>query len=168
MSIKVKKKDFWSCESCKITSKTKGRMIPCPRGGCEAEITGEITVTTEIVMFPKEKPKSFVEEWEEKHGGWRTVDENDSEYVLILALVKDLEPISTSSSLHIYEEIYIVNGNANTYKLLYAIGDDTPMIEVRFNKSNKLRPICSCGLGEKVEGENYCSTCLNNNPLLVS
>jgi hypothetical protein len=166
MSKEFKKEDFWSCERCGIDTNSKGRMIPCPRGFCEAEVTGVINTITETIMFPKEKTKSFAEEWEEKYGGWRSVNQNDSEYILILALVKDLEPNSTSSSLHIHEEIYVVN--ANTYKLLYAIGDDTPMIEVKFDKNHNLRPICSCGLGEKVDGENYCSTCLKNNPLFIA
>lgn len=86
MSKEIKKEDFWSCEKCGIDSNTKGRMIPCPRGFCDAEVIGEITITTEIVMFSNEK----------------------------------------------------------------------------------LRPICSCGLGEKVDGENYCSTCLKNNPLFIA
>ncbi len=39
------------------------------------------------------------------------------------------EPISTSSSLHIYEERYEIDGK--TYRLLYAIGyDGEPLIEV--------------------------------------
>ena len=39
------------------------------------------------------------------------------------------EPISTSSSLHIYEERYEIN--EETYRLLYAIGyDGNPLIEV--------------------------------------
>ncbi len=48
---KVKKKDFWKCVRCNATSKSKGTMIPCPRGGCEAEVCGEIIVTTEIRLF---------------------------------------------------------------------------------------------------------------------
>lgn len=48
----VKTKDFWACERCKITSNTKGRMIPCPRGGCDAEVVG----TTEIITCKQFTP----------------------------------------------------------------------------------------------------------------
>lgn len=41
-----KEKDYYTCSRCKIDSLTKGSMCPCPRGGCEAAITG--TVITEI------------------------------------------------------------------------------------------------------------------------
>ena len=51
--IKIKKEDIYGCESCEITSETKGRMCPCPRGGCEAEIIGEKIVTTEIIINKK-------------------------------------------------------------------------------------------------------------------
>jgi len=57
-STKIKVKDFWSCESCNINSNTKGRMIPCPRGGCDAEVAGQITITTELKLF--EVPKKEV------------------------------------------------------------------------------------------------------------
>ena len=33
------------------------------------------------------------------------------------------------------------------------------------SKSNKLRAICSCGRSEKLEGEQYCSSCIKANPL---
>jgi hypothetical protein len=46
------------------------------------------------------------------------------------------EPISTGSSLHIYEERYQISDD--TYRLLYAIGSDSdePLIEV-LKKSKK-------------------------------
>lgn len=44
--------DYWECERCQINTLTKDRMIPCPRGGCEAEVTGEIVTT---VVLTKNK-----------------------------------------------------------------------------------------------------------------
>jgi hypothetical protein len=37
--------DYYECPRCKIDSLTESRMCPCPRGGCEAIITGTITTT---------------------------------------------------------------------------------------------------------------------------
>jgi hypothetical protein len=50
-STKNKIKDFWACERCDIDSRTKGRMIPCPRGSCEAEIIGRVEVITVTKFF---------------------------------------------------------------------------------------------------------------------
>ncbi len=47
----IKKEDYWECGRCKITSSTKDRMCPCPRGSCEAEVIGEIIITREFVLF---------------------------------------------------------------------------------------------------------------------
>lgn len=49
-SIKVKETDIYGCSSCKITSETSGRMCPCPRGGCDAEIIGTKITTKEIKL----------------------------------------------------------------------------------------------------------------------
>jgi len=49
-SIKVKETDIYGCSSCKITSETKGRMCPCPRGGCDAEVIGVKITTKEIKL----------------------------------------------------------------------------------------------------------------------
>lgn len=38
-------RDYWECERCKISSIHPSRIIPCPRGGCEAKVTGKITTT---------------------------------------------------------------------------------------------------------------------------
>ncbi len=58
MLTKTKKEDYYICNECKITSLTKGRMCPCPRGGCEAEICGIVKITTEVILkVPKEKQK---------------------------------------------------------------------------------------------------------------
>jgi len=45
----IKEKDFYSCIRCDITSETKGRKCPCPRGGCEAKITGTLLTTKKLV-----------------------------------------------------------------------------------------------------------------------
>jgi hypothetical protein len=37
--------DYYECPRCEINSLTESRMCPCPRGGCEAVITGTITTT---------------------------------------------------------------------------------------------------------------------------
>ncbi len=49
--------DVYGCGRCKITSETKDRCCPCPRGGCEAKIIGKRIETVEIVINPKKKPK---------------------------------------------------------------------------------------------------------------
>lgn len=50
-------KDYWYCDRCKISSNTGNRMIPCPRGGCEAEIRGEYTITTKTDFKPIALPE---------------------------------------------------------------------------------------------------------------
>jgi hypothetical protein len=50
-SLKVKETDIYGCSSCKITSETKGRMCPCPRGSCDAEIIGQKIIITEIKSY---------------------------------------------------------------------------------------------------------------------
>lgn len=50
---KTKKTDYYTCSRCEIHSGTKGQMCPCPRGGCEAKISGTIIVTTEITLNKK-------------------------------------------------------------------------------------------------------------------
>lgn len=51
MKKTINKSDYWVCARCNINSNTKNRMIPCPRGGCEAYIKGEIIKTKELVLF---------------------------------------------------------------------------------------------------------------------
>lgn len=34
--------DYYECPRCDIDSLDTKRMIPCPRGGCEAQIVGKI------------------------------------------------------------------------------------------------------------------------------
>lgn len=42
---------YWVCDRCKINSETEGRMIPCPRGSCEASVAGTIITTKEITLL---------------------------------------------------------------------------------------------------------------------
>lgn len=45
------KEDYWICDTCGVnTFDNPKRMIPCPRGGCDAEVKGTIFKTTEIVL----------------------------------------------------------------------------------------------------------------------
>lgn len=44
----VKAEDYWYCDRCKISSTTKERMCPCPRGSCEAYVKGVYTITKEF------------------------------------------------------------------------------------------------------------------------
>lgn len=54
----VKVTDFWECKRCNINSNTKGRMIPCPRGSCEADIIGTKKIQTTItITFNKNEPQ---------------------------------------------------------------------------------------------------------------
>ena len=49
----TRQQEYWECDRCGINSRTRNRMCPCPRGGCEAEFTGVVTITTktELVKF---------------------------------------------------------------------------------------------------------------------
>lgn len=48
---KTEIKDYWVCERCDINSlNDKDRMIPCPRGSCDAECKGEIQIRTKLVL----------------------------------------------------------------------------------------------------------------------
>lgn len=40
--------DYYECERCKINTETKGRMCPCPRGSCDAELKGKVMITKSI------------------------------------------------------------------------------------------------------------------------
>ena len=44
--LKKKEDDYYICKRCKISS-LDTQMCPCPRGGCEALISGTI-ITTEV------------------------------------------------------------------------------------------------------------------------
>lgn len=60
--------------------------------------------------------KDFIDSFQE----WKTI--------VIDIDFKKHEPISTGSSLHIYEEQYFIDGN--TYRLLYGEYSDIPLIEI--------------------------------------
>jgi hypothetical protein len=47
---RVRKKSYIECGRCKINNLGK-QMCPCPRGGCEAEIVGEIKTIRIITKF---------------------------------------------------------------------------------------------------------------------
>ena len=67
--------------------------------------------------------KSYTQKWIEEYfkETWKEVETNID--------FSKYEPISTSNSLHIYEERYEIDGDI--YRLLYTIGyDGKPLIEV--------------------------------------
>ena len=37
--------EYFECKRCNISSETQGRLCPCPRGSCEAMLTGEVVTT---------------------------------------------------------------------------------------------------------------------------
>lgn len=47
--IKEEEEDYYSCSRCNITSKTKDRVCPCPRGSCEAKIIGTLLTTRNLI-----------------------------------------------------------------------------------------------------------------------
>jgi hypothetical protein len=63
MEIDVKQEDYYTCERCDITSLTEGRMCPCPRGSCEAKISGTINITTTL----DKNLTSEQEQWNEEN-----------------------------------------------------------------------------------------------------
>ncbi len=73
---KVKKTDVYGCERCKITSETKDRMCPCPRGSCEANIIGKKIATTEVLLKPIPEKKQLI-----KNKKRQTLNDDDSEGV---------------------------------------------------------------------------------------
>lgn len=54
--MSVTKSEYYECDSCKTTSETKDRMCPCPRGGCEAKLKGQITIEKTIELIKEEQP----------------------------------------------------------------------------------------------------------------
>ena len=52
---KISKSEYYECSTCKINTLTEGRMCPCPRGGCDAQIVGEITTVMILTKFPDGK-----------------------------------------------------------------------------------------------------------------
>lgn len=55
---KIKKADMYYCPRCNMDTLNKGtRWLPCPRGGCEAIILGQIKTTSiiEVELFNEDK-----------------------------------------------------------------------------------------------------------------
>ena len=48
---------YWECKRCNINSLTLDRMVPCPRGSCEAKLAGEMVTTVTVIkrLIPKTK-----------------------------------------------------------------------------------------------------------------
>jgi|AntRauMFilla1563_2_1112583.scaffolds.fasta_scaffold79053_2 hypothetical protein len=40
--------EYWSCSRCEIDSMTEGRMVPCPRGSCDALHMGDLIIKKTI------------------------------------------------------------------------------------------------------------------------
>jgi hypothetical protein len=69
---------------------------------------------------------SFLDKWFEK---WEDIEEQ-SMIEIVLNEAKKMEPIHSANSLHLYEEQYNIDGE--TYKLIYAIGDDSePTVQIK-------------------------------------
>lgn len=57
--VVTKTKDFWECDRCeadKSTDKANSlnkKYCPCPRGSCDAIVTGKVITTVEVI---KNKP----------------------------------------------------------------------------------------------------------------
>lgn len=52
MKTKTKEVDYWTCDRCEINSLGE-QMCPCPRGSCEAEVTGKVITTTTLILNDK-------------------------------------------------------------------------------------------------------------------
>jgi hypothetical protein len=50
MLVNTKKYDYFECERCEINTETEGRKCPCPRGSCDAEKKGFVTITKNITF----------------------------------------------------------------------------------------------------------------------
>jgi hypothetical protein len=50
MEMSKVKYDYYECERCKINTETEGRNCPCPRGSCDAEKKGFVTITKNITF----------------------------------------------------------------------------------------------------------------------
>lgn len=78
----------------------------------------------------KEQIGNFLEEWDKKYGRWESIEPYSPLHQKLIATAENIKPISTSNSLHIHEEQYIIEDE--TYRFMYAIGSDNkPDIEVK-------------------------------------
>lgn len=75
-------------------------------------------------LYSENKSQNSVQEWIKEYfkEQWEEITDTDTDIDFKLYI-----PISTSNSLHIYEERYLINDI--TYRLLYEIGGDVPTIE---------------------------------------
>jgi len=55
--METKQRDLWECPRCKNSSLDEDECCPCPRGSCEAEITGLVITTVKIIRYDKEETK---------------------------------------------------------------------------------------------------------------
>jgi len=55
MLVNTKKYDYFECERCEINTETEGRKCPCPRGSCDAEKKGFVTITKNITFDAENK-----------------------------------------------------------------------------------------------------------------
>lgn len=47
------KEEFWECDRCKENNWEDPEFWGCPRGGCDVEKKGEITITRELKLTKK-------------------------------------------------------------------------------------------------------------------
>lgn len=52
----IKRKNYYECNRCNISSEENSRMCPCPRGSCDAVKKGTVIITKEIKLT---KPSYF-------------------------------------------------------------------------------------------------------------
>ena len=75
---------------------------------------------------PKKRDNKAMVEWINNREVWEECSSN------IQILTFDKEPFEVNNSLHVFEEKYLVDGE--TYRLLYAIGDNSPPIVEKLKK----------------------------------
>ncbi len=74
--------------------------------------------------------KSFIEDWVKRYGEWEQIEYDSPEYQDILNKTQDMDALSTTNSMHIYEQQFLIDGK--TYRVLSAIGSDAnPSIEIK-------------------------------------
>lgn len=78
----------------------------------------------------KEQIGNFLEEWVKKYGRWKSIEAYSPLHQELIAKADKLKPISTSNSLHIHEDQYVIDGER--YRFMYAIGSDNePDIHIK-------------------------------------
>lgn len=85
-----------------------------------------VDVEVKVIENTK-KSSNFVDEWFSKFGEWKLVEGEEAEKIYSTIKDNDLEPIETSDSLHVWEEIYIIG--EDTVRLIGAIGGKEFQIE---------------------------------------